>query len=355
MLPDDAKGLPVNDDRASSSSATSGWRGIAFLLILLALAAAAVFGWRAWKSRDSEEQARQQTEAQRLAALEQRLDAVRRDQRTLTQRLQDATATNRVLRDEVLGLGQRGALLEESVARLSDPSRHGAQALRLDEVELLLTLAGQRLQVADDLQGARRAYALAAGALEGIDDHRLLNLKQVLAQERAALDALGEGPRARAERALDAFAAGLDALPARTDAAHTERSLPAWQRWLSPLVQVRPTRTAAIVTPSDRHAAEAALHVEISLAHAALERDDRAGFHATLTRIDQWMVRLWPDSAALRRARQQVGALRQLPLRSESPLLGSTLEQLRALRNSGLRLPVTPPSIAATPRQETTP
>jgi uroporphyrin-3 C-methyltransferase len=321
------------------------------IAVLLLLALAAV-GWRWWQQRQAQEQAHSREAAQQITALEERLDVLRRDQRTLTQRVQDAAATNRVLRDEVLGLGQRGALLEESVAKLSDPSRHGAQALRLDEVELLLSLAQQRLLIADDLDGARRAYALAAGALEGIDDHRLLNLKQVLQQERQALDELGAGPRAHLEQALDAFAQSLNTLPTRTPSTPAAAPSSSWQRWLAPLVNVRPSREAASVSPADRGAAEAALRIEISLAHAALERADQPGFYAALTRIDQWLLRLWPDSPALRQGRAQLAALRKLPLRSESPVLGSTLQQLRSLRNAGVAVrSVAPPAATEVPLQ----
>ena len=52
--------------------------------------------------------------------------------------------------------------------RLADANRQGAQALRLDETELLLTLGEQRLRLAGDLDGARHAYALATDVLDGI-------------------------------------------------------------------------------------------------------------------------------------------------------------------------------------------
>ena len=56
---------------------------------------------------------------------------------------------------------------------------------------LLLSQGSQRLGLAGDTEGARRAYALAAGALGELNDPRLLNLRQALDQERAALDRVG--------------------------------------------------------------------------------------------------------------------------------------------------------------------
>src|SRR3546814_6202033 len=71
--------------------------------------------------------------AQHVSALEQRIDALQHEQRAQAKRLQQADTTNRVLRDELLGIGQRAALLEDSVSQLADPERNGAPALRSDE------------------------------------------------------------------------------------------------------------------------------------------------------------------------------------------------------------------------------
>lgn len=334
--------LPSDTPRSGSRT-----RLVVAVLVLLALGLGAWRGWAWWQAQRAQERTAQSAAEQRLDALESRTDALRRDQRAQAQRLLDAAATNRVLRDEVLGLGQRGALLEESVAKLTDPTRHGAQALRLDEVELLLSQAAQRLDIAHDLAGARRAYALAAGALDGIDDHRLLNLKQALAQERSALDALGDGPRADALKRLDAIAAALPRLPRDRTTAADSPSRPAWQRWLSPLVDVRPTRDTTLIAPEERAAADAALQVEVSLARAALERSDDAAWHAALQRIDAWLPRLWPDSPERRGVHAQLRTLQTTSAPPQPTELGSTLQQLRMLRNAGLRLQPTPP--VATP------
>ena len=336
------KDAGVSDETAPSPK--RGNRGLVIvLLVVLLLGLAGWRGWVAWHAREQQAQATIDQAEQRIAALEQRLEALRRDQRAQTQRILDAAATNRVLRDEVLGLSQRGALLEDSVSKLADPTRHGAQALRMDEVELLLIQAEQRLAIADDVDGARRAYALAAGALQGVDDPRLLNLRQALAQERAALEALGDGPHAAISARLDRFAAALATLPQRAPATG-DGQRPAWQRMLAPLVDVRPTVGDVAIAPSERATGEAALQIELALARAALERNDTPAFHAALARIETWLPQLWPDSPALQQRRAELKSLRSTPLQADLSVLGSTLQQLRLIRNNG-----TPPPLPVLP------
>lgn len=291
------------------------------------LAAAGWYGWQLWRTQ----QARIAAQALQLREAEQaRIDALRSAQQAQAQRLQQAEATNRVLRDELLGIGQRAALLEDSVSKLADPDRHGAQSLRLDEIELLLGIGQQRLQLADDIDGARRALALAAPLLAGIEDPAYLNLRQTLAQEQAALDALGADPRARANTLLDALMAGLQAAPVATTT--TAIRAPWYERLLARVIRVQPSAGAGLRQRPDREAALAALQVEASLARAAIERRDNPALTSALSRIDAGLQRLLAGSPALPGKRRAVAELKASPLRAESPLSGSTLQQLRALR-----------------------
>lgn len=339
----------VNDESTSPRRTFGAGRLIALAILVLVVGLAAWRGWAWWQARGEGKRQEQAMTVQRLEALEARAEALRRDQRAQAQRLLDAAATNRVLRDEVLGLGQRGALLEESVAKLTDPDRHGAQALRLDEVELLLSLAAQRLEIAHDPAGARRAYALAAGVLDGLDDHRLLNLKQALAQERVAVDALGAGARADAFARLDSLADAITGLPRQAPTAAPGQARPAWQRWLAPLVDVRPSRDTTLVAPDQRAAADVALQIEIGLARAALERGDDAAYRAALARVDAWLPRLWPDSPARRQVHARLRTLQQAQAPARPAEVGSTLQQLRALRSAGMRLRPTMETPEVTP------
>lgn len=310
----------------------SGRSLLPWLLAVALLAVAGWYGWRAWQAWQARAAAEADARSGQWRALDARIDALRRDQRAQSQRIGQSDATNRVLRDEVIGIGQRAALLEDSVAKLADPSRHGAQALRLDEVELLLATGAQRLQLDGDLEGSRRAYALAAGVLDGVDDPAWLDLRQALAQERAALDALGADPKVVALARLDAFAATLasPAAFAARDADGARR--PWWQRAFARLVQVRPSDRTLAVAPGDREAGFAALQLELTLARTAAERRDRAGWQAALARADAWLGRLSPPSPMLQSQRTRLAVLRGLPLAPRMPAFGSTLRQLQAMR-----------------------
>jgi uroporphyrin-3 C-methyltransferase len=301
-----------------------------WLLLLLLLALAGWRGWHWWQARSGRALSAASDTTQQLQALDARIDSLRRDLRAQSQRLQQADATNRVLRDELIGVGQRAALLEDSVRKLAEPGRDGAQALRLDEVELLLTQASARLELAGDLDGARRAYALAAGVLDGVDDPALLDLRQTLAQERAALDAACADPRLDAVRRLDAFAAAL-ALPALPAATQAGAAQPWWRRTFAQLVQVRPSEQALVLDSGARAAAFATLQLDLALARTAVERRDQIAYAAALARADGDLARLW-TGAPLRTYRGQLQALRALPLRRLPATFGSTLQQLQARR-----------------------
>ena len=237
-----------------------------------------------------------------------------------------------MLRDELLGVGQRAALLEDSVSKLADPDRHGAQAIRLDEVEMLLGLAQQRLQLASDLDGARRAYALAAGMLDGIDDPAYLSLRQTLAQERGALDAKGVDPVRDASTKLTAIETELARLPSTKADRRCRRTNPGGSASLRAWSTCSRAIACSCTRRATGRAAMEALGIELTLARAALERRDAVAWQAALARADAWLPRLWPDSPALRAQRTMLRGLRAQRLAVSSPVVGTTLAQLRAMR-----------------------
>src|SRR5690606_5600469 len=135
----------------------------------------------------------------------------------------------------------------------------------------------QRLLLAADLVAARRAYALAARLLDAITDPGYLDLRQVLVQERAALDALGDDPRLVALGRLEAFAARLDPLPSQPTAravAVASGGEPWWAGLAGRVMGIRRSDAQLALEPAERAAGMAALQLELALARTAAERRD---------------------------------------------------------------------------------
>jgi len=309
-------------------------RWIAPLAVLLVIGAGVAWGWTRWQAEQARELQRQADTGLQLQGLVDSVEALRRDQRSTSQRVQDAAATNRVLRDEMLGLSQRSALLEDNLAKLADSTRHGAQALQLEETELLLGQAAQRLAYADDVEGAKRLYALAASTLADVPGNDYLNVRQALMQERNAVDALGPGVRVSTAAQLAAFSKALERLPQQVDAVPgAEAATPWWHQVLAPFVTITPTHTQGPLTDAERVTGWDALQLELTLARAAVERGDQPGFTHAVDRVALWLPRLWPDSPALRERRAELQQLRMRVLQPALPELGSTLQQLRSMRD----------------------
>lgn len=309
-------------------------------LLLCAVLAAGVYGaWKGWQalrpSPDDGPDLSPEALDARLLDAEQALVSLRRTHHGLDQRLTDTTARTGLLRDEVLGVGQRAAILEDNLRELSVQAGEGRDALRLDEVELLLGLAQARLDIAGDLAGAIQATALARDTLEPLTDPLYINLRQTLGQELAALRALPADPRIAAAAELDALQSTLPKLASRAPGAPPSAapaSNSGWQRLLDAVVQVRPSSPQDLISPADRATGEATLALELALARTALDRRDEAAFRAGVQRVDQWLQRLYAEDAALRERRQRLAGLATLALMPDLPLHGAGLQQLRDLR-----------------------
>ena len=305
------------------------------LLWLLTLLLIAIAGWqlRTWWRANVQPAETSATSSDETSDsdLPITIGALRREQHALAQRMSDIAAANQVLRDEVLGVGERAALLEQSVARIASPRTQGEQALRLDEVELLLTIGQQQLALSSDVGSALHAYALADGTLASSTDPAALNLRQSLAQEIAALRALPPDPRASTAGALDAFEASLNAQPFAVAAPRTDRGV--FARVVGSMVEVRRAQAQDLLDPAARDAALTALRLELTLARLALERRDAGAFHASLARIDSWLPRLFASTTVAQQHRQ-LAELQRAPLRIDLPVLGGTLDELRRLRQA---------------------
>lgn len=310
------------------------------LLLVLAGATAAYLYARQTTHQGHAQMARWQAEsevlAQRIAELEQAVGQVRQNQQTLSQRIESTSATHQVLREEVLGMGERAALLEDAVARLSQSRISGDALLRLNEAEFLLSMGGERLSLYADVPATIQAFTLAEGTLAGLDDPALSTLRQTLAQELIQLRAVPPDPRPQLRAELAQLVAQLGDLPAsregeiETTGAQSSRLA----QLLGQLVTVRrvdPQTT--LLGPAQRQATLAAIALQLELAQAALARPDQDAFEAALAQVEQNAAGLFDTGhTQVQHWFERIAELRQAQLVPQLPVLGATLRELRALR-----------------------
>ena len=82
----------------------------------------------------------------RLLIAEQQVARLEQERAALQQRLGESANRTNLLRDEVLGVSERAALIEDSVQQLSRSDRSAMDSLRLNEAELIACLSVMRLR-----------------------------------------------------------------------------------------------------------------------------------------------------------------------------------------------------------------
>lgn len=333
-LPPDSTVIEIVSDRRAAPRS----RRARFLLWLGILLLLGLGGYEVWRARPHLLARLPVAEVPlpaRLAALGERVEQLQREQGQLAQRLSQSQGAQQVLREELFGVRDRATLLEEALERSEARRLRADQALRLDEAELLLRLGQQRLQLAQDLRAAIRAYALADSALAAQDDADFVTLRQTLAQELAALRAIPVDPAARAAGDLDALEAALPLLPLGGRAGTDERAERGLRGVLGKVLSIRRVDGEVLLGHVEREAGLTALRLHIVLARLALLRRDAAAWSQAVEGIASWLPRLYPDSPERARWQERLHALHALPLALELPVLGSTLEQLQQLRRAG--------------------
>jgi uroporphyrin-III C-methyltransferase len=332
----------MTEPTSISTTAKSSLRfSMTSIVLALLVVVMAVLLWRGFgagrmevQSPDNQLQTGSALE-QRLLVAEQNLARLEQERQNLQQRLNESGQRTNLLRDEVLGIGERAALMEDNVRALSQNNRSAQTDLRLNEAELLLLIARERWQLSGDLAGTLQATELAALAVSGLKDAQWLNLRQALAQELAALRAIESDPRAIARSELDA----LEALLPQLSDAPTGQSMTSGERGLTrllhSLIRIEPSNRQALISPAERQAARTALALEMANARFALQLRQDHEYKRSVLRIQHWLSRLYASTTALNARREGLLASANAPLSISVPLAGSSLLELQRIKNSG--------------------
>ena len=203
--------------------------GFAWLLLILIIAAGGYGYWRLQGIEQGHEE-NVQTEASAAQKLRDEVDALRRsadaskrEAEALRSRLDDTAKVNESLRGQVLGLSERARLSEDAIANLADKRLSGHDAILLNEAELMLVLAQERYVLFADPAPSVAAYKLADAALAQANDAAFASVRQSIAAEIAALNALEAANPSSQGSSLAQLRESLVALPtARHDDAANE-------------------------------------------------------------------------------------------------------------------------------------
>ncbi len=329
-----------------------GSLALAVLLSLIAVGAAGYVGWQQWVQTQGVHATVLTTMdlQTRVSALETTLIGVSGERTSLNQRLNDAAAVNRSLREELLGQAGRTRNLEDAVAKLAEKSLSGHDALLLDETDSLLRMASERYSLFHDAQGAATAYALADQTLAAVNDGAFSTVRQDIDAERAALEKSQPGNQASALQQLTTLRGTLPTLPLKSlDSPNATQAPDLWTRIRQAVVgvfSVHRDNGAPLAVADARFARELAA-LDLAQAQAALLASDSAAYAAALQRVDLSLSTQFDNSVpAVQQART---TLKQLAaaLPTGAPIqLGGALTELRNLRAVHA---LTPASDAAAP------
>jgi uroporphyrin-3 C-methyltransferase len=323
--------------RSTPARRGGGTLAVALLISLVAIGGAGYVGWRQWQQEQGSAAGTATLHAlqQRVDGLESFAKANDSERNLLRQRLADADQVNRSLREELLSQAERTRNLEDAVAKLSEKTLSGHDAMLLDETESLLRMAKERYDLFHDAQGAVAAYALADQALAAVNDGAFSGLRQSIGAER---EALGKSQPASLDASLGALSGLRTAvleLPLKPlDSARPDASTGSWSRITAAIgnvVKLQRTNGAPLSVADARFARELTA-IDLAQAQAALLAADRDGYVAALRRADAGLASQFDTGApAVQQARAQVATL-QAQQPSTPVQLGAALNELRNLR-----------------------
>jgi len=330
-----ARSQAARPERRAGGGGMLAW---AVLLALVALAAASYVGWRQWLQQTGASAVARDTAdlRTRVSLLETGLAGVSDQRSSLDQRLNDAAAVNRSLREELLGQAERTRNLEDAVAKLAEKSLSTHDSMLLDETDSLLRMGGERYALFHDPQAAAAAYALADRTLAAVNDGAFSGVRLSIEAEREALLKSQPASQARALQQLQTVRDNIISLPLKPlDSVDTGQATDTWSRIrhaLAGVITVQRDHGAPLAVADARFARELAA-LDLAQAQAALLAYDSKGYAAALQRVNASLASQFDTSAeAVQQARRTLDQLsRQLP--PNAPVeLGAALTELRNLR-----------------------
>lgn len=338
-----AEAEPPQDTPARTGSAAA-WVPLALSLLALGLSIGlAVAAWFSWHELQQLAGAQSGTESR----LENRLEPLRA---SLTGMEESLRSERQRLDRQIQKLLEQQQRSGEQISALAELVGRSEQGWGLAEVEYLLRIASQRLQLQRDIKTARQALQAADARLQELADPRFLKVREQIAREQEALqavtpvdiDGLAAQLGALGERVDELTVAGSQYQPpdrAETGSAARNWTVENWRElpallWsvVSDLFRIREHDQAVkpMLPPEREYFLRENLRLQLSAARLALLRDDAEQYRASLETGRRWLEQYFSSQDA--RVGEALARLKQLSGVDVAPELPDVSASLRLLR-----------------------
>jgi uroporphyrin-III C-methyltransferase len=325
-------------------------RGVSRALLAATLLVAILASGAVWLDSRRADRALRTEVAQRLTQLERTAGQSTQSQAQLAAEVRDAHAKITLLETRLAESQEQQAGLEALYRDLS-PSR---DELALTEIEQLVTLAGQHLELAGNVSGARAALQVADAKLQRQDQPQWLPLRRALARDIDRLKGVPFVDVPGLTVRLDQAIAAIDTLPLAMDERVPPTTAPPpaqpetrWERFLRDVatelrqlvrIEVSDRPAAPLLPASQQYFVRENLKLRLLAARIALLARDDVSFKADLLAAQTWLSQYFDTRAKPVQAVQAI--IRQVaatPMPTQIPDIARTLDAVRVLRLSAER------------------
>ncbi len=323
------------------------------LLILIVVVAGAGYYWVEFVHRGM------------LDALEDRVAAADRQTLDLAARLDEEAARLLAVSDGGARVDAALAGLEDALARLQSAQGDLEDAVKglyaresrasldwvLAEAEYLVMAASQRLALEGDVDTARAALVAADNVLRAAQHPELIALRETLAGDIAALEAVAQPDVEGLAIYLAETVTRVDGLPTRpiadiemsfsrmgeeqVEASNWRRMAQALWSDLRSLVEIKDgeLQDGVLFDPELRYFLQQNLRLELASARLAVLRRDTDNFRAACRLVTELLDKYYdPEAAAVRAIRGRLTESLALELAPPLPSVSASLDAVRAKR-----------------------
>lgn len=284
----------VNENETPKSNNTT-WIWVGFVILLLVN----IGSYALWYQQQSnvEQLSQQLSQTQELAS----------QSSEIKQLLQSEAASTKAKLTAIESAQQE---LAETIVTLQENQQLGSAELQwkwaIAELQYLLTVANQRLLLANDIEGAQHALRLADQRAEALDDFRLHSLRALLAEEQLALATVAEVDIEGMVLQLQSALKNVDALQVWMgpevsqvqDNNSTAIEAEGWQQALSNMwteiksmvvIRHKQDGTAAVLVPEQRYFLYQNLRLQLETARYALLSGEEPVFNNSIDAAVNWL------------------------------------------------------------------